>query len=135
MAESTPGEDRDRPLTAEETARVVELAQHFAREGMTAELAGFVDHGLPVEVTDTAGNTLLMLAAYHGHATTVRMLLERGADVDRRNERDQSPVAGALFKGEDDVVRALLEAGADLDAGTPTGRAAAEMFGRQDLLP
>jgi ankyrin repeat protein len=124
----------DRPLDPEETARVVELAMHFAREGMTEELAGFVDHGLPVDVEDADGNTLLMLAAYHGHPATVAMLVERRADVDRRNHRDQAPVAGALFKGEDQVVRLLLEAGADLDAGTPSGRATAEMFGRQDLL-
>ena len=124
----------DRPLDAEETARVVELALHFAREGMTEELAGFVDHGLPVDVEDADGNTLLMLAAYHGQAATVAMLLDRRADLDRRNHRDQAPVAGALFKGEDEVVRLLLDAGADLDAGTPSGRATAEMFGRQDLL-
>ena len=57
-----------------------------------------------------------------------------GADVDRRNNRDQSPVAGAIFKGEDEVVRVLREAGADLDAGSPTARQAAEMFERTDLL-
>jgi ankyrin repeat protein len=126
--------ESDRPLDPEETARVVELALHFAREGMTDELAGFVDHGLPVDIEDTDGNTPLMLAAYHGHATTVAMLLERRADVDRRNHRDQAPVAGALFKGEDEVVRLLVDAGADLDAGTPSGRATAEMFGRTDLI-
>ncbi|MCW2867677.1 MAG: ankyrin repeat family protein [Marmoricola sp.] len=125
----------DRLLTPEETARVVELAQHFAREGMSEELAGFLDHGLPADVTDTDGNTLLMLAAYHGHAATVAALVARGADVDRRNARDQSPVAGALFKGEDAVVRVLVEARADLDAGTPSGRATAVMFEREDLLP
>ena len=125
----------DRPLTPDETARVVELAMHFAREGMTEELAGFVDHGLPADVQDQDGNTALMLAAYHGHAATVRMLVDRGADVDLRNGRDQSPVAGAVFKGEDDVVRVLVEAGADLDAGTPSARQAAVMFERTDLLP
>lgn len=125
----------DRPLSPEETARVVELALHFAREGMTDELAGFVDHGLPADVADADGNTPLMLAAYHGHPATLAMLIDRGADVDRRNARDQSPVAGALFKGEDEVVRLLVAAGADLDAGTPSGRATAAMFEREDLLP
>ena len=124
----------DRTLTPEETARVVELAMHFAREGMGEELEGFVEHGLPVDVADADGNTPLMLAAYHGHAATVTMLLERGADADRLNARGQAPLAGALFKGEDEVVRVLLAAGADLEAGTPTPRAAAELFGRQDLL-
>jgi len=75
-----------------------------------------------------------MLAAYHGRTATVRMLLERGADPDTRNARDQSPIAGALFKGEDEVVAVLLEAGADVDAGTPSAREAAALFGRQHLL-
>lgn len=121
-------------LSPEETARVVELSMHFAREGMTDELVGFLEHGLPLDVRDAEGNTTLMLAAYHGHAATVRTLIERGADVDLRNQRDQSPVAGALFKGEDEVVGLLIAAGADLDAGTPSARDAAAMFDRLDLL-
>ena len=121
-------------LSPEETARVLELAMHFAREGMTEELAGFIDHGLPRDVQDDDGNTPLMLAAYHGHAETVQMLIQRGADVDLRNKRNQAPVAGALFKGEDAVVRLLITAGADLDAGTPSARDTAAMFDRLDLL-
>ena len=121
-------------LSPEETARVIELAMHFAREGMTEELAGFLDHGLPGDVQDDDGNTPLMLAAYHGHAETVQMLIQRGADVDLRNEHNQAPVAGALFKGEDEVVRLLITAGADLDAGTPSARDTAAMFDRLDLL-
>ncbi len=121
-------------LDPEETARVVELSMHFAREGMTEELVGFLDHGLPCDVQDVEGNTPLMLAAYHGHPATVRVLVEHGADVDLRNNRNQSPVAGALFKGEDEVVRLLIAAGADLDAGTPTARDTAAMFDRLDLL-
>ncbi|MGP3769999.1 ankyrin repeat domain-containing protein [Streptomyces sp. SDT5-1] len=122
-------------LTPEQTERVVALALDLAREGRTAELVEFVEHGLPVDVTDAQSNSPLMLAAYHGHADTVRALLRLGADPDLRNARDQSPVAGALFKGEEDVAAVLVEAGADLDAGTPTARAAAAMFGRAHLLP
>jgi ankyrin repeat protein len=122
-------------LSPEETARVVELGMHFAREGLTEELVGFLDHGLPVDVQDPDGNTPLMLAAYHGQVDTVRALVERGADVDLRNQRNQAPVAGALFKGEDEVVRLLVDAGADLDAGSPSARDTAAMFDRLDLLP
>jgi uncharacterized protein len=120
----------DRPLTPDETARVVDLAMHFAREGMTEELAGFLEHGLPADVQDTDGNTPLMLAAYHGHAAVVAGLAGRGADVDRVNDRGQAPLAGAVFKGEDEVVATLLGLGADPEAGTPSARATAEMFGR-----
>lgn len=118
----------------EDTARIVGVAMDLARVGDAAELVRFVEHGLPVNVTDPAGNTLLMLAAYHGHADAVSRLIACGADVDRPNDRGQTPVAGAIFKGEDAVVRLLVAAGADLDAGTPTARATAQMFGQQHLL-
>ena len=69
-----------------------------------------------------------MLAAYHGHAYTVRLILEHGGDANTANDRGQTPLAGAVFKGYPDVVPALVEAGADPDAGTPSARAAAQMF-------
>jgi len=122
-------------LSAAQVARVIELAMDLARSGATRELEEFLDHGLPVDTRDDAGQSLLMLAAYHGRVDTVRALLARGADPDLRNDRDQSPLAGALFKGEDDVARLLIDAGADLDAGTPTTREAAALFGRTHLLP
>jgi len=121
-------------LGPEQLERVVALAGDLARGGQREELEEFLDHGLPADVADHDGNTLLMLAAYHGQAETVRALLARGADPNQRNSRDQSPVAGALFKGEDEVVRVLVAAGADLDAGTPTARVAAQLFGKSELL-
>ncbi len=113
---------------------MVVLAMDLARHGETDELRQFIEHGLPVGAVDDDGNSLLMLAAYHGHAITVSMLIERGADPDQRNNRDQSPIAGALFKGADDTVRVLRAAGADLEAGTPSARDTAEMFKLQHLL-
>ncbi len=127
-----PGSGDDRP-----DQEVVDLAHRLfdmAREGRTEQLAAYVDAGAPADLTDPSGNTLLMLAAYHGHAQLVGELARRGADVDRLNDRGQSPLAGAVFKGEDDVVRTLLELGADAEAGTPTARETAQMFGRTDLL-
>lgn len=121
-------------LTTEQRDRVVALAMDLAREGSTDQLVEFVEHGLQIDVADAAGNSLLMLAAYHDRADTVQTLLRLGADPDRRNIRDQSPIAGALFKGADEVVTALVEAGADLDAGTPSARTVATVFGRAHLL-
>lgn len=117
--------------------QLVELAHQMfdlARAGDTERLAAYVEAGVPVDLTDASGNTLLMLAAYHGHAATVAMLAQRGADVNRVNDRGQSPLAGAVFKVEHEVVAALLAAGADPDTGTPTARETAAMFGQPDLF-
>ncbi len=120
-----------------EQERLVELAHEMfdlARAGEADRLAAYVDAGVPVNLTDAAGNTLLMLAAYHGHAPAVAALATRGADVDRVNDHGQSPLAGAVFKDEPDVVRALLDAGADPDNGSPSARETAVLFGRPDLF-
>jgi len=106
----------------------------FARAGDTERLRAHIEHGVPVNLTDATGNTLLMLAAHHGHAETVGALAALGADPDRTNDRGQSPLAGAIFKGEDDVVEALLLAAADPDVGTPSARVTAQKFDRSDLL-
>lgn len=116
-------------LTPEQTERVLVLARDLARSGETAELGEFLAHGVPVDVQDAGGNSLLMLAAYHGQVDTVRMLLEAGADPNLCNAKDQAPITGAMFKGEREVVALLRGAGADLDRGTPTARQAAELFG------
>jgi len=100
----------------------------LARTGRTDELIPYVDAGVPVNLTNDKGDTLLMLAAYHGHADTVRALVARGADPERANDRGQRPLAGAVFKQEAEVVRALLDAGADPRAGRPSAIETARMF-------
>lgn len=118
----------------QETVDLAHALFDLARQGRTEQLAAYVDAGAPANLTDPSGNTLLMLAAYHGHARLVRELARRGADVDRLNDRGQSPLAGAVFKGEQDVIDALVEAGADPDAGMPSARETAQMFGRPELF-
>ena len=114
----------------------VELAHWLldrARAGEAERLAAYADQGMPVDLTDAQGNTLLMLGAYHGHAEVVAVLSARGADVDAVNDRGQTPLAGAVFKGYADVIEALVAAGADPDLGSPSARATAAFFERPDL--
>ncbi|AMB41304.1 MULTISPECIES: ankyrin repeat domain-containing protein [Paenarthrobacter] len=105
-----------------------------AREGNSALLRGYLDAGAPATLTNAAGDSLLMLAAYHGHEETVQLLVHHGADVNSANDRGQTPLAGAVFKGYTGVARALLDAGADPDSGTPSARGAAKMFARTEIL-
>ncbi|MEV7755647.1 ankyrin repeat domain-containing protein [Streptomyces griseofuscus] len=106
----------------------------LARLGDTDTLAAYVDAGVPANLANDRGDTLLMLAAYHGHLDAVIALLERGADANKANDKGQTPLSGAVFKGEDEVVRTLLAHGADPSLGTPSAVEAAETFGRQDLV-
>ena len=85
-------------------------------------------------MTNGKGDTLLMLASYHGHVETVAMLLEIGADANALNDRGQSIIAGAVFKGYDEVVRVLFEKGADVSKGHPNAVDSAKMFKREECL-
>src|SRR6266566_2782481 len=60
---------------------------NLARQGGTDILATYVDAGVPANLCNDRGDTLVMLAAYHGHPQTVAALLERGADPVRRRDR------------------------------------------------
>ena len=106
----------------------------LARNGAAEDLLPGIDRGAPLNIQNSNGDTMLMLAAYHGHTDLVRELIRRGADLDLLNDRGQSPIAGAVFKDDRPTVEALLEAGADLDAGTPSARETAEYFQRTHLI-
>ncbi|MDR3032248.1 MAG: ankyrin repeat domain-containing protein [Kitasatospora sp.] len=106
----------------------------LARQGQTDTLAAYVDAGVPANLSDDAGDTLVMLAADHGHPDTVSALLDRGADPDQTGDAGLTPLADAVVKGEDEVVRTLLEHGADPSAGTPSATDTARRSGRPDLL-
>ncbi|EON69331.1 hypothetical protein W97_08591 [Coniosporium apollinis CBS 100218] len=125
---STPSELP--PAALDLAAKIFDLA----RTGATDSLSSYLAAGIPPNLTNHAGDTLLMLAAYHDHASTVRLLVSRGADVNALNGRGQSPLAGAVFKGYEEVVRALVEAGADAEAGQPTAVEAGWMFRRWTCL-
>lgn len=116
---------------------MIELANRAfaaARAGRADELAELLRAGVPANLCNEAGDTLVMLAAYHGHEAAVTRLVGLGADPDRANDRGQTPIAGAVFKSEDGVVRALLDGGADPFAGRPSAVDTARMFGRLELL-
>jgi uncharacterized protein len=116
---------------------VLEFAHRMfdlARSGAAEELAANVDAGLPVNLTNDKGDTLLMLAAYHNHPPAVAALLVRGADPDRANDRGQTALAAAVFRRSADSVRILLDAGADPAAGGPSALETARFFNLPEML-
>ncbi len=113
-----------------------EAAADLARNGDTAGLGTLLKGGLQVDARDTKGNTLLMLASYHGRAEVVKLLLKSGATVDLRNDKGQTPLGGVAFKGYVEIATLLLDAGADplADQGGSTPADFATLAGKTEIL-
>lgn len=105
----------------------------LARTGDADELARLLDAGVPANLTNAAGDSLLILAAYHDHESIVQLLLDRGADVERVNDRGQTALGAAVFRSSETNVRALLSAGADPDHGARSARQIAEFFALEPM--
>jgi uncharacterized protein len=121
-------------LTDDELA-FLQRALDLARAGAAEELAALVDAGLPVNLSSGAGDSLLILAAYHDHPQTVEVLLARRADTARVNDRGQTALAAATFRRSERSVRALLAAGADPALGPKSALEIATFFELDDMLP
>lgn len=94
----------------------------------------YLANGVDPDMSNQDGNSLLMIAAYSGNLDAFEVLLKHQADVNKLNNRHQSPLAGAIFKKEDEIIDRLITAGADPHLGTPNAVDTARMFGREDLL-
>lgn len=89
-----------------------------ARQGDTGTVREFLDkhgNGL-VEEEDGAGTSPLFLAALYNRCDTVVLLLDRGADVNRRGNFARTALMRAAIGDHLDVVILLLDRGADIEA-------------------
>ncbi|KAL6243778.1 hypothetical protein RBB50_009212, partial [Rhinocladiella similis] len=112
------------PRTADELPpEAIALASRFfeaARHGQMDIFEQALPQGLPANLTNDKGDSLLMLASYHGHEPLASLLVEYGADPNRLNDRGQSILAGVVFKNEGEIIKLLLKAGADPELGEPS---------------
>jgi ankyrin repeat protein len=120
-------------LTEEELAFLRSMFD-LARAGDTPRLVEAIDAGIPVNLTNDAGDTLLILAAYHDQPETVRALLDRGADTARVNDRGQTALGAAVFRQSERTVTDLLAAGADPALGPRSALDVARFFDLPEML-
>ncbi|WP_104162592.1 ankyrin repeat domain-containing protein [Cryobacterium sp. N22] len=120
-------EHRTQPA-ATPPAAVVEGVFELARDGRTGPLGEMLDAGVPLDLVNGRGDSLLIVAAYGQHAETVRELLRRGADTAAVNSMGQTALACAVFRGNEPILLDLLQAGADPDLGSHSGIQIADQF-------
>jgi ankyrin repeat protein len=97
------------------THEAVRAIFRAAEEGDTEGVAGMLD-GDPRLISSIYPSswTLLMTVASSGHVHAARLLLERGAEVDARDDQGHTALHHAAFNGEEEMVLILISRGADI---------------------
>jgi ankyrin repeat protein len=125
-----------RPEPDEATLAFARRVFQHARSGEAAELATVLGQGFPPNLRNERGDSLLMLACYHGQHDAARTLLDHGAAPELQNDAGQTPLGAAAFKGDIAIATLLLDRGAGVDSAGPNGKTAlmlAAMFNRSEI--
>jgi ankyrin repeat protein len=116
-----------------EQNRPIEKFVGMAMEGNNAEVARAIEIGIEIDELGAGGHTALMAAAYYGHRSVVKMLLEAGANPNLLSDDDGLGsgmtalmlTAGSFFaNNRQSIAKLLLANGADVNQQGVGGKTA-----------
>lgn len=87
------------PDYAEPNPTVAHISEHdvedifsATRHGRVEEIERLLNKGVPVDIRDQFGNTLLITACQNGNKRVAKAALRRGADINARNFKGNTPL-------------------------------------------
>jgi ankyrin repeat protein len=107
-----------------------------ARAGRADLLEGMIKDGVPVDLRDDHGYTVLILAAYDDQPATVDALLAMHADACAADQRGNTALMGVAFKGDVAIAQRLVGR-CDVNARNRMGQTAvmmAALVGHADIV-
>jgi len=104
----------------------LQLACYFGRETTALWL---IEHDADVEAVAQNEQRIrpIHAAASNGNLVVLRALLQRGANVNARQQHDFTPLHTAADRGDGEMARLFLAHGADVQARDASGRTAAQL--------
>lgn len=105
------------------TEEDVEDIFSFARHGRCEEIEKLLNKGIPVDLRDEWGNTLLIIACQNGNKRVAKNVLRRGANINSRNLKGNTPLHYCFHYGYGDTLgQYIIQKGAETNARNNLGR-------------
>ena len=109
------------PLKGKADSKLADAAESGRYEDLVRLLENDKD---AVDVSQPDGTTALHWAAHRGDAAMIKLLIEAGAEVEKKNYFGITPLFLACQEGSAETVGLLLEAGADPNSTISGGKSA-----------
>lgn len=91
--------------------------------GISSVVEAILESAVGIDSNDNSGRTPLSWAAEKGHGAIVKLLLDKGANIDSKNKYfGRTPLSWAAEEGHKVVVELLLGKGADRDSADKSGQ-------------
>ena len=82
-------EESDYGVVNEFTEDDIEDIFRYARHGRIDDMEFLLSRGMPVDVRDEWGSTLLIIACQNGNKRVAKLVLRKGADINARNNKGE----------------------------------------------
>lgn len=70
----------------------IEEVFSYARHGRIDDIESVLARGMPINIRDEWGSTLLIIACQNGNKRVAKLVLRRGADINARNHKGNTPL-------------------------------------------
>ena len=114
---------------------LVRRFHNAASEGDVSLVESMLQEGVPVYCVDRVDQTALFFAAYYNRTDVIRLLLQKGADVNKQNWIGNTPLHNAaMFNSTAEVIAMLIDHGASINITNNEGYKPidyARQFGRE----
>jgi hypothetical protein len=130
-AQAMPKEEPPQISAGEAMDQAIDDIFSFARHNRVEEVERLLDRGVPVNVRDSSGNTILIIASQNGHKRVAKCALRRGADINAKNYKGNTPLHFCFTYGYGDTLgQYMISKGADPAIRNNTGLTCYEGLGR-----
>ncbi|KAJ1458863.1 ankyrin repeat-containing domain protein [Pelagophyceae sp. CCMP2097] len=92
----------------------------FARHNRVDDVDRLLLRGVPPDVRDAHGNTILIVAGQNGHKRIAKAALRRGGDIDASNHRGNTALHFCFAYGFEELGNYLIQKGADASVRNDT---------------